>query len=237
MNSTIEHPLFGAVTLCRPERSRRISIAVKPTGEIRLSFPRGVSQKEALAFLDSKAEWIAKAKAKIAAKVPPKKEITMPFATRSHSLSLNPASTLRVSAKVGDGQIVVTYPADKNCSDEDVQQMIRWGIEKAWEIEAKALLPGRLAELSKRAGLSYHSVAVRNTKSRWGSCSSRNDISLSLHLMRLPDELVDYILLHELCHIAHKNHSADFYRLLDRLTGGRHAALQREMKKYNTLWN
>ena len=224
------------MTVSQSARSRRVTVSVRPTGEVRLSFPRGVSLKRAVAFLDSKVDWIESARAKMAARRPPKEVIAMPFATRSHLLALNPASTLKISSKIVGDRIVVNYPATTHFSDEQVQKEIRRGIEKAWGIEAKALLPGRLEALARHAGLAYRSVAVRNTVSRWGSCSSRNDISLSLHLMRLPDELIDYILLHELCHITHKNHSARFYRLLDSLVGGRHAALRRELKKYNPRW-
>jgi len=79
-------------------------------------------------------------------------------------------------------------------------------------------------------------VRIRNTVSKWGSCSTRNDISLSLHLMRLPDRLIDYIILHELCHTVHHNHGPQFHALLDRLTGGNHAELQREIRQYRTRW-
>ena len=236
INSTFEHPRLGPVSVSQSARSRRISLSVRPTGEVRLSFPRGVALKTALAFLDSKVAWIEKARARMAAKRPPQEVIAMPFATRSFRLELNPAATLKISSKIVGDRIVVSYPAEMHFSDEAVQREVRRGIEKAWTAEAKAYLPGRLAELARGAGMSYKSVAVRNTVSRWGSCSSRNDISLSVHLMRLPDELVDYILLHELCHTVHKDHSAKFYRLLDTLAGGRHAALRREMKKYNPRW-
>ena len=234
--STYEHPRLGAITVSPSGQARRITVSVRPGGEVRLSFPRRVSLRAAMEFLDSKVEWVERARAKMAAKAPPKEVITMPFSTRSHHLTLNPAQTLKVSSKLAGDRIVVTYPAAMHFGDEPVQKEIRRGIEKAWGAEAKALLPGRLEELARGAGLAYRSVAVRNTVSRWGSCSSRNDISLSLHLMRLPDELIDYILLHELCHIAHKDHSARFYRLLDTLVGGNHATLRREMKKYNPRW-
>ena len=248
MKSSIVHPRLGEITISQNHRARRISISVRPSGDVRLSLPYGISLKSAISFLESKAEWIEQARHKMADKAPPVQVIGMPFATRRHNLRLNPAATRKITSRLVPGtrntpaatpvpgEIVVTYPAELHYSDPAVQEVIRRGIEKAWSAEAKELLPGRLERLSEASGLPFRSVGVRNSVSRWGSCSSRNDISLSLHLMRLPDYLIDYILLHELCHVKHKDHSKNFYQLLDTLTGGRNAELRRELKKYNTRW-
>ncbi|MDR0509515.1 MAG: M48 family metallopeptidase [Rikenellaceae bacterium] len=235
MKSVINHPALGEISVSQTFRARRISISVRPPDRVCLSLPVGVSVRSAVEFLESKAEWVEQARRKMAARVD-RQPIAMPFATRSHTLRLNPAQTLKISVKVAGGLIVITYPADMLYTEPAVQQAIRRGIERAWGIEAKELLPGRLAELSRASGLHFRSVSVRNAVSRWGSCSSGNDISLSLHLMRLPDRLIDYILLHELCHVAHKNHGREFHRLLDRLADGQHAALRRELRNYNPRW-
>jgi predicted metal-dependent hydrolase len=235
MRTVIHHPNLGEITLSQTMRARRISISVRPPGRVCLSLPCGISVKTAIAFLESKTEWVKQAQRKMAAQVG-RQPIAMPFATRSHTLRLNPASTLKISVKITGGEIVVAYPADRLYTDPSVQEAIRRGIERAWSIEARELLPARLEELAHKTGLRFRSVSVRNSVSRWGSCSSRDDISLSLHLMRLPDHLVDYILLHELCHTEHKNHGRDFHLLLDRLTGGCHIALRRELRNYNPRW-
>ena len=54
--------------------------------------------------------------------------------------------------------------------------------------------------------------------------------------MKLPDELIDYVIIHELCHTIHKNHGPKFHQLLDRLTGGHHLELRRRLKTYSTRW-
>ncbi|MCD8073131.1 MAG: M48 family metallopeptidase, partial [Alistipes sp.] len=163
--------------------------------------------------------------------------ILPPYKTRSHELVTVADPGARCpSVRIAAGKVVVTYPAGMEPGGEAVQAAIKKGICEALRIEAKLLLPPRLRELALRTGLDFRKVAVRNTVSKWGSCSAQNDISLSLHLMRLPDHRIDYILIHELCHTVHKNHGPDFHRLLDRLTGGRHAALRREMRSYHTRW-
>ena len=101
--------------------------------------------------------------------------------------------------------------------------------ERAWRKEAKEYLPKRVEELASKNKFDYKKVAVKNSKTRWGSCSFDNSINLSLHLMRLPDHLVDYVILHELVHTKIKNHSRDFWQLLD-IVSGNAKKLDREVK-------
>jgi predicted metal-dependent hydrolase len=84
---------------------------------------------------------------------------------------------------------------------------------------AKRVISRRLDELSELNGFSYNRVFVRNQKTRWGSCSAKNNISLNIKLLLLPEELRDYVILHELVHTKIKNHSAEFWRELDKYVG------------------
>ena len=105
--------------------------------------------------------------------------------------------------------------------------------------EAKAYLPGRLAELAERYGFTYNKVCIKHNKSNWGSCSVRGNINLNLNLMRLPEDLRDYILLHELAHLRHANHGPAFHALLEQLcqdcTGRSEKALAKEIKSYRLI--
>jgi len=85
--------------------------------------------------------------------------------------------------------------------------------------KARKKLVGRLNELSEQHGFSYNKVFMRNQKTRWGSCSAKNNISLNMKLIRLPDEMIDYVLLHELVHTRIKNHTNEFWTELSRLVG------------------
>lgn len=83
--------------------------------------------------------------------------------------------------------------------------------------QAKTVLPVRLAELAGRYGFTYNRVAIKHNSSNWGSCSAKNNINLNLNIVRLPEILQDYILLHELCHLRHRNHGWEFHGLLEQL--------------------
>jgi hypothetical protein len=85
--------------------------------------------------------------------------------------------------------------------------------------------------LADKHRFQYEKVFVKHVKSRWGSCSSTNNINLNLHLMRLPDRLIDYILLHELAHTVEKNHSKNFWQLLEKVCPGS-KMLDKELNNY-----
>lgn len=82
---------------------------------------------------------------------------------------------------------------------------------------AKSYLPHRTMELAQDLGFTYKSVSCRHQKSRWGSCSHRNAISLNIELMRLPEQLRDYIIVHELTHTIHKHHQNAFWNYLEKV--------------------
>lgn len=85
---------------------------------------------------------------------------------------------------------------------------------------AKSYLPHRTMELAHELGFSYNRVTCRHQKSRWGSCNHSNNISLNIELMRLPPELRDYIIVHELTHTVHKHHQDAFWDHLERVLPG-----------------
>lgn len=96
-------------------------------------------------------------------------------------------------------------------------------IEAAGKVDrtkAAAILKDRLSVLAKRHGFTFTSVSIRNQRTRWGSCSSRDAISLNYKLIFLPVELRDYVLLHELVHTIHKNHSPRFWQALKAVCPG-----------------
>ena len=98
---------------------------------------------------------------------------------------------------------------------------------------AKEDLPARIARIAAATGLRYERMTVRAARTKWGSCSGRNTISLSLYLMTLPEHLRDYVILHELCHTVHHDRSPRCHALVDRLTGGRERELAAELRRYS----
>jgi predicted metal-dependent hydrolase len=77
----------------------------------------------------------------------------------------------------------------------------------------------------------YNRVAIKNNSSNWGSCSTKRNINLNMNLVRLPEELMDYVIAHELCHLVYPNHSDRFHTLLNAITDGKEKALAARLRK------
>jgi len=97
--------------------------------------------------------------------------------------------------------------------------------------ESANFLYDRLCELAKKNGFKFNKVSFRWQRTRWGSCSSKNNISLNIKIIRLPSDLQDYILLHELVHIRVKNHSKDFWNELEKYFPNA-KKYRKELRKY-----
>ena len=99
--------------------------------------------------------------------------------------------------------------------------------------EAKHALVRRLNEIAEIHGLNFAKVTIRKQKTRWGSCSAKNNISLNINLVRLPEKLRDYVMLHELVHTRIKNHSKKFWAELDKAVGGDSKAPAKKLRTYS----
>jgi len=133
---------------------------------------------------------------------------------KSHTLIVRSTSRT-TSVERHKQQIIVNLNESETLSDEPVIQKVRAIVIRALRLEAKSYLPKRLAYLAEKTGFSYISFRFSHASGRWGSCSTSGTISLNIALMKLPFELIDYVLLHELAHTKQMNHSSDFWELVE----------------------
>ena len=207
---------LGAIHFKRCPRARHLNIRIKPYKGVQVSVPNGMSMSAAERIVLEKRDWILRNLQKV-------KELetesliydgTQTIHTRWHSLKVQPGRSRKVTCRIRYGLILVCHPPDMEISAPEVQSQIRKGLIETYRKEAKEYLPNRLAELGQDYGFEYNRIFIKNHRSRWGSCSARNNINLSLHLMRLSDDLIDYVILHELVHTEIKNHSPAFWNRL-----------------------
>ena len=222
----------GQVSFTINERSQRIRLSVKSDGEIVVSMPPSALYSDAIRFVESKAEWLNKQQTKIQAGL----TLFAPescFKTRFHQLAITKGNTDRVYNRVGNGVIQIFIPEKVNHEQPKVQDFIKKTLIDVMRWEAKIYLPKRLKELAEKHGFKFQDVSIKNTKTRWGSCSFANNINLNLHLMRVPEHLIDYVLLHELAHTVEKNHGDKFWSLLEKCYPNSKKA-DKEMNNYRT---
>jgi predicted metal-dependent hydrolase len=204
---------FVECVLRRSTRARRINLRVTSREMAILTLPKCSSWSSGVSFLASHREWLRK------------KTLGFPSVTRldeyfseggkvwlnesPRALEWNQSEVLlRNSASIGQKVIFLNLRGE---GDLEVELM------KTCSMLAKKNLPVRLAKLSAAHGLEWNKYRVGNQKSRWGSCSNTGTISLNWRLILLPYELGNYVLCHELAHLKHMNHSAEFWDLLERL--------------------
>ena len=181
--SIVEHKRLGMIECVRSVRARSIRLVVRRDGTLRLTYPLFSSRAKAIAFAESKLEWIEQTRQRIAQRIS-----SQPTITRA-----------------------------------EVERLRR---------EAQAYVPATLSRLASEHGFTYASLRISSAHTRWGSCSGRDGISISLFIMLLPEHLREFIMLHELCHTRHHNHSAAFHHLLDSLVDGNEKRYSRELKEY-----
>jgi predicted metal-dependent hydrolase len=235
VNNVIHFKAIGDVHVVKNNRARSLRISVRPKLGVRVTIPRGVTLNDALKFVDQKTDWIKAALEKMK-EIEGKVTVFMPgveFNTFTHKLEFEKNTELPLKAKIGVGYIKVFYPDENVLLDEQGQEFVKKTIEYTLRKEAKKYLPVRTAFLAERHGLKYKDLRVKNLKSRWGSCSAANNINLNIHLMRLPELLIDYVILHELAHTVHKNHGKGFWQMLENLSGNA-KLLAKQMKSYRT---
>lgn len=192
------------VTKRRASRNLRLSIA--STGEVRVSVPLWTPYKIALNFAESRAGWIS-------LQIKPVVALAEGLMIgKSHVLHYSPQSSLKAPrSRLVSGQVVVLYPSALSIHDSMVQTEANAACIRALRKQAKELLPAKLALLAEKFNFSYNTVKIKQMQSRWGSCDQHKNIVFNLFLMELPWKTIDYVLIHELSHTEHLNHSADFW--------------------------
>jgi predicted metal-dependent hydrolase len=228
----IEIEDIGKIKFIMSRKAKHVNIKFKPFQGIFVSVPIGFSFKKAEKIVEKQIPWI-KEKQKVINKIEEKQTIfdeKTIYKTKFHQLKIIKHNK-PLSAERTEDELIIKFSHEADIKNPVNQKQIIYMLEQTLRVEAKKYLPERTEELAKKYNFNFKKVFVKNVKTRWGSCSGVNNINLNIHLMRLPDELIDYIILHELAHTVEKNHSKNFWKLLDSLTGDA-KTIDKKLKKY-----
>lgn len=149
-------------------------------------------------------------------------------------LETSPLKNFTVSMR--DETVVIACPAHADFTTDRVQTLVKNAVMRAMRKKAEEYLPPLVQYWSSLFDLPYNKVTISKARSRWGSCSSKRDISLSFYLMLLLAHLMDYVILHELAHTREMNHGPKFWELLNQLTDGKALALRKELRMHRPVF-
>lgn len=211
--ATISDPEFGDITVVRSGLASRVSARITPAGALKITLPHLASLMAAKVLLRTSRPQLRQLLAEH--QTAHAYDTDQPIG-KSHHL-LFKTGGMAITIATSGTTIVANIPAGQPLTAPAIQTPIRQAVIKALRKEAKHYLPRRLAALAERHGFAYDTVRLMHASSRWGSCSSRGTISLNIALMTLPFELIDYVLLHELAHTRHMDHSTAFWRVVENI--------------------
>ena len=225
---------FGKIEFTQSERAKNINVRILKDG-LRVTLPKRATEAEALRFIDSVREKILRKQEKLrncASENALFLRENSTLQTLTFSVEIRKAERENVHFRMKNAVLTIEFPQTADCENEKMQAVFWNGIKYFLRKEAKRVLPERVRKFADENGFLYEQVKIQSSKSRWGSCSRGKDINLSFYLMLLPQPLVDYVILHELCHTKEMNHSPKFWQWMDKTTNGKAKVLRAEMKKY-----
>lgn len=189
-------------------RAKTTRIIVGPRRPLEVIVPRGTNDAKVDAFLEEKRRWVERkvAAARQIAARPPRLGLERPGSVwlAGEELPVERRNGQRSMATLRNGRLLVSG-SDKAAPD---------AVERWYRREARHRVEAVLDREADRLGLEYRSIGIRDPRTRWGSCSRKGNLSFSWRLAVAPLEILQYVVVHELCHLREPNHQKPFWRLL-----------------------
>lgn len=205
--------------LKRSVRAKRVRLTVKTSG-VECVMPVNFPESQALAFIHQQREWLVTKYREAVARVPAStfweeltigREVTLPFQGRNLPLRVTGSAGTRSRLRFADEVFHLQLPDEHRG---------RWNAlsERTLFVWSRSWLAHRAGELVRqhqgRANLLPRYIRIKRMRTRWGSCGGHNDINLNWLLTLAPPSVLEYVVVHELCHIRHRDHSGRFWALV-----------------------
>ena len=200
---------FGEIKIRKNKLARSVKLSVGVDGSLRASIPYYSPEFAVRRLVNGNRDEIRKMLATHNAK---NSYQDGDLIGKTHTLFLRKFSGEEIKISNEGNQILVQIPQELAFENPLVQSEIRKTVSKILRKQAKAYLPRRISFLAEKYGFSFEKLRFSHTGTRWGSCSSSGTISLNIALMNLPHHLIDYVIIHELCHTRQMNHSSKFWQ-------------------------
>jgi predicted metal-dependent hydrolase len=203
----------------RSEKASRARIVVKP-GLVEIVAPWEIPEVRLHKFVHAKQQWITNALNKMtASKADQNNFLPLTFINgaqltyqgKQYVLTVIPSKLKRIKVELRE-TIIIHFPITMPLTQAD--DLIKQAVVNWLKRQAKALVADIVAKHAQKKRLIPRSITIKTQKSRWGSCGIRNDININWLLMLSPVDVLEYVVVHELCHIQVKNHSKHFWSLV-----------------------
>jgi predicted metal-dependent hydrolase len=221
-------PNIGEVKLTKRKGTKQLKLRLSHKGEVIVSMPTWLPFKAGEKFAQTHQEWIEKHR-KAPVFLLPNRPIG-----KTHKLIFAVASSNKPYVKVTEQQVIIKVPIGMTVRSASVQEAAVRGIQKVLKSQEPYLIE-RIERLSTITGLKYKNLRFGFLKSRWGSCRSDKTITLNYHLLDLTDELINYVIIHELAHTKYMNHSSDFWSLVEKFSPN-YKLIRKEVRNVRLGW-
>jgi len=205
--------------LVRNPRSRHVRMSLTPEG-LRVSAPTRLPQSEVDRAVASKERWLLRHSDMLVPRPPVHllDGMALPFLDGEVELGVRAASRASVRFRPEEGRIAVAVPPLPHAPDQVRQQ-----VERGYRGVAREWFTWACGHFGPQVGARPEAISVRDPRTRWGSCSARGAVSFSWRLMMAPARVAEYVVVHELAHLVHLDHSPAFWDLVDRVRPGHRA--------------
>jgi predicted metal-dependent hydrolase len=200
----INVPDIGAVTFQKRAGTRSLRLHIQGS-RVKVTLPTRVPYAYAEKFLQSRKQWILENIKPISI------ILDGAYIGKNHRVAISYKDITRPSSRVSQSLIAISLPTGTDSQGSEAQRIVIKACEKALVQETTDLVIPRLQDLAYEHEFDMKSASVKRLRSRWGSCDSHKNIVLNSYLAQLPWPLIDYVLIHELAHTRHLNHSAAFW--------------------------
>ena len=221
-----------AVSVTKSKR-KSLSIAIQPDGSVKVRAPLALSDAEILAWMKSKTGWIIRKRNEVfhsANRCAPKQFVSgekFLFLGEEYELEVRNSDARAGAVGIVEDKLVVfvkagisqSKDAGQNNSDRlsPQQKEVQKALANWYEKQAKIWIMRRVHFYAPVVNESFHRVTLKNQKKRWGSCSSARNLNFNWRLVMAPLEILDYVVVHELCHLKQMNHSEAFWAEVEKV--------------------
>jgi len=205
-------------TFRRSRRARRLRLQMDNEGHLTLIAPLLMGKRGIDMFISQHIIWIEKQLAKIEKQKRLRPKFQYQSGDRYYyfgeqvTLDVKPVDKKRPAIKVREDKMIITL--HRKISRSDGVIAVKKSIEGFYRRKAEEVIHDRLQFFNEHYGFKYNRVTMRNQKTRWGSCSRAGNLNFNWRLIMAPIEVIDYVVVHELCHLKEMNHSSRYWALV-----------------------